>query len=159
MDHGLDRIDRSARPVGWSVGWLAFKGLLSSAMLAVAIWLARVAWPPTAHPGFLLPVSLLIFFAALPWVRWDRPSRALGLVLITLSFGAAFVAYLTVVGPDPWPRPCSGRHALACEFINLLQALGGVHLAALPFAGAALVALYAGVRMATRPGGSRVGGP
>ncbi|MCH2242676.1 MAG: hypothetical protein MK041_12290 [Aquabacterium sp.] len=153
MGMGRDRTDRSARPVGWSVGWLAFKGLLSSAMLAVAIWLACVAWPPTAHPGFLLPISLLIFFAALPWVRWDRPSRALGLVLITLSFGAAFAAYLIVVEPDPWPRACSGRHALACELINLLHSLGGVYLAALPFAGAALVALYAGVRMAIRPAG------
>ena len=74
MGIGRDRTDRSARPVGCSVGWLAFKGLLSSAMLAVAI-----AWPVLRyHLAAMLAAQCLTAFFAVWITHHDTEHDGLG---------------------------------------------------------------------------------
>ncbi len=130
--------------------WLGFKAVLSLALLSGAAWLMVKATPHIAEqPEVLGITAVLLFMAALLWVRLDRPSTAAGLVVVVLSFGPAFAAARMTSGEVAWPRTCT-RHRGFCELVNLLHDLGGPYLAAAPLAMAALIVFFIGVRVVVR---------
>ena len=76
--------------------WRGFKALLSLVLLVAAAFLMTVAAPHlNENPSFLGVAAMLVFFAALPWVRFDTPTRTLGLACIVFSLALAFVAAQT----------------------------------------------------------------
>ena len=130
--------------------WLGLKAVLSLALLSGAAWLMVKATPPIAEQPEALGISaVLLFMAALLWVRLDRPSRAGGLAVVVLSFGPAFAAARMTRAEVAWPRTCTRQRGF-CELANLLHDLGGPYLAAAPSSMAALIVFFIGVRVVVR---------
>ena len=119
--------------------WQSFKLLLSSLLLSGVVFIGWVLFTRAFDPALLGVASVLLFFAAWPWVDHMRPSRALSLVGLVFSLGAGFVASRTLVGDLAYPRACHGRGRSFCELENLLYELGGPSLAAAPMAAFSLV--------------------
>ena len=117
-----------------SIIWLGIK-LTLSLVLVAALWLL-LSQPiePLRRPAVLGFGAFLLFLAALPWVNFERPHRAFGLVGIFISLGFLIVVGSFLTGDTSFPMSCSGRSADFCEFINSLYALGGPYLAAAPIA-------------------------
>jgi hypothetical protein len=100
----------------------------------------------------------LVFFAALPWVNFQRPSRALGLVVVVFGLMTLLLAVSQMLQPEDFPQDCSSRRrGVLCHVENGLFEVGGAVLAALPYALAGLALLVIGVRLVWRlrrqPGG------
>lgn len=83
--------------------------------------------------GALAASAAFLFLAALPWLRFQRPSRALALAGVMFSFALLFVASRPFTRAQVYPLVCTGRRRW-CEIENLLFFFGGAPLAALPFA-------------------------
>jgi hypothetical protein len=115
--------------------WTAFKLLLSLALVAAPTALFVAAPSALQDPAFIGVAALLVFFAALPWVSFAEPNRALALSGVVASFGLGFIA--VHIASAEFPRHCSGRRRLFCELENLLFSVGGENLAAAPWAAAA----------------------
>jgi hypothetical protein len=81
----------------------------------------------------LVLASVFLFLAAVPWMKFDGPSRGLGLVGVMLAFDLLFIASYPFTHPDKFPVTCKGKGQLSCEVVNLLFSLGGPTLAALPY--------------------------
>lgn len=126
---------------GMSLLWRGFKLLLSASLLAVAAILCWLLISRQFDAGVLAIASVLLFFAAWPWVEHKRPNRAMALVGMVFAIAIAFIATNVYVGETPFPRPCRGRGVLLCEMQNLLFWLGGPKLAAAPFAALAAIVL------------------
>lgn len=127
--------------------WLAFKLLLSATLVAAPIALLVVAPQALNDPVFIGISAVLLFFAALPWVNFTAPNRGLALAGVVFSIGVLFVAGRAVFGLVQFPRQCSGRGVVLCEFENLLFAAGGEYLAAAPLALLAAFLFVGSVRM------------
>jgi len=129
--------------------WFAFKLMFSIALVAAPIVLFSLAPRVVTDPVFIGIAALLLFFAALPWVNFERPNRALALAGMVFSFGIALLAARTAFGFEHLPRHCSGRVVL-CEFENILFFVGGEYLAAAPFGLMAAFLLVGSLRMLRR---------
>lgn len=121
------------------MAWRTFKPLLSAALLALAAFSVYLFFISGFDAMPLGAASVLVFFAAWPWVDHSRPNRPLSLVRLVFSLMFAAVAVHTATGGTHFPKLCQGRRALLCEFENVLFSLGGELLAAAPFAAAAAV--------------------
>jgi hypothetical protein len=130
--------------------WLVFKLLFSTALVAIPIALVGTAPRAIDKPVFIGISALLLFLAALPWVKFERPNRALALAGIFLSLGIAILAARTAFGFVEFPRQCTGRRAALCEVENLLFSAGGEYLAATPFGVLAAFLLVGSLRMLNR---------
>lgn len=130
--------------------WLGFKFLLSSALVAAAALLLYATGWLRLEAMAIGITSVLLFFAAWPWVDHTAPNRALGLVGTMLSFGLAFIAISRLADKLTFPLLCTGRRSLLCHADNLLHAIGGKLLVALPYALLALVVLGYSVRAVIR---------
>jgi hypothetical protein len=130
--------------------WFGFKFLLSSTLVAAAVALLYATSRLRLEPMAIGIASVLLFFAAWPWVDHTAPNRALGLVGIMISFGIAFIAMRHLADETTFPLLCTGRRALLCHVDNLLHAMGGKLLAALPYALCALLLLGYSVRSLIR---------
>ena len=138
--------------------WILFKLALSAVLL---VGVGTLFWLGLRH-GFAAWVfgimGGLVFFAALPWVNFQRPSRALGLVFVVFGSMTLLLAVRQMLQPEDFPQDCSSRRRVAmCHVENGLFELGGAVLAALPYALAGLALLMIGVRLVWRlrrqPGG------
>ena len=125
--------------------WFAFKLLFSVTLVVAPISLLVAAPHAMTDPVFIGISSILLFFAALPWVNFTTPNRALGLVGIIFSFCIAFLAVQM-----EFPRSCTGHRVLFCEFENLLFLVGGKFLAAAPFAALAAFVFVGSMRILIR---------
>ena len=127
--------------------WISFKIVLSITLVAAPISLLALAPQALADPVFMGISAVLIFFAALPWVKFTVPNRGLALAGIVFSIGVLLLAGQTAFGSVQLPRQCTGRRTLLCEFENLLFAAGGEYLAAAPFAIFAVILFGGSIRM------------
>ncbi|MDB5898688.1 MAG: hypothetical protein JWP41_2290 [Ramlibacter sp.] len=132
--------------------WVIFKLLLSVALVAIPIALFVAAPRALLEPAFVGLSAMLVFFAAILWVDFTRPNRALGLAAIVISIGIALLGARTALGYVQFPQPCSGRGRLFCEIENLLFLIGGEFLAAAPFGVLAVCTFALGVRVVGRAG-------
>lgn len=130
--------------------WLGFKFLLSSTLVAAAVALLYATGWFRLEPMAIGIASVLLFFAAWPWVDHTAPNRALGLVGVMLSFGLGFLAISRLADGLTFPLLCTGRRSLLCHTDNLLHAMGGKLLVALPYALLALLLLGYSVRAVFR---------
>lgn len=138
--------------------WLLFKLALSAVLMAgvgALFWLGLRHGFPAWVFGMM---GGLTFFAALPWVNLQRPSRALGLVAVVFGVVVLLLAVRQMLQPEDFPQDCSSRRrAFLCHVENGLFEVGGAVLAALPYALAGLALLLIGVRLVWRlrrqPGG------
>jgi hypothetical protein len=130
--------------------WLVFKLLFSAALVAAPVAFFVAAPRALAEPAFIGISAVLLFFAALPWVNFTAPNRSLALAGIVFSLGMAFLAGRTAFGFALFPRHCTGRRSVYCEFENLLFAAGGEYLAAAPFALFAAFLFAGSIRMLNR---------
>lgn len=132
--------------------WFGLKALLSALLLLGASILALFVWRVPGQFAFLGLAAVFLLFAALPWVDFTRPNRALGLVLILFALGMGLLAWQDAHEVAAWPKSCSGRGSAICGLKNLLWMAGGPVLAALPWALLAAVLLVAGARVLRRAG-------
>ncbi len=111
--------------------WLIVKSVVSLASLLVAALLGLLFFhrPEADFLGF---AGAFLFLAALPWLNYQHPSRALSLAGVVFSFGLIAVASRPFTNANEYPRSCIGQR-LWCDVENLLFMLGGPPLAALPF--------------------------
>lgn len=100
-------------------------------------------------PGFKLLLSLSLL-AALPWVDFELPDRALGLSGIVFGLGAGFAAWQTAFDLTAWPSACRSRSGVNCELPNLPWLAGGPTLAALPLIVVAVALFWEGARLVRR---------
>lgn len=135
---------------GMNFLWRALKLLLSTALLLAAGTFFWLLFTREFQPVVLVIASVLVFFAAWPWVNHERPSRVLALVGCVFALAFAFVAARTASGEVVFPRHCSGRGSLYCAMENLLYAIGGTGLAALPFAVLSVAVLALSLRALAR---------
>ncbi|MCV2362972.1 hypothetical protein LNV23_05835 [Paucibacter sp. DJ1R-11] len=98
-------------------------------------------------PIFIGLSSLLVFFAALPWVNFALPGRSLGLAGVFFAIGIAALGIQTAAGAVSLQHACGRRYSVLCELDKLLFLLGGELLAATPFATCALFLLAGSVRL------------
>lgn len=126
--------------------WVAFKVFLSLGLVAAPIALLVAAPHAAMEPLFIGIASMLLFFAALPWVDFSSPNRAVGLAGIVFSIWMALLGVRSAMGYVEFPQPCTGRGRVFCEFENLLFQLGGEYLAAAPFGLLALVLFRLSIR-------------
>ena len=109
------------------------KAVVSLAAFSVSAVCALIFAQEIEAISLLVLASVFLFLAAVPWMKFDGPSRGLGLVGIMLSFGLLFSASYPFTHPDKFPVTCKGKGQLSCEVVNLLFSLGGPTLAALPY--------------------------
>lgn len=114
--------------------WTAFKLALSLALVAAPCAFLLAAPAAWGDPLFIGVAALLLFFAALPWVKFERGGRSVALAGIVFALGIAFAAWQVATRQAGYPQSCRGRRALFCEIENLLYAIGGPLLAAMPYA-------------------------
>lgn len=120
--------------------WRVFKALLSAACVLVAVLLSVHFVKFPGDPSFLGGAGVFLFFAAIVWLDFTKPSRALGFAGIAVSLGFLILAFSEATGSDIYPRHCSGRGALLCYLQNQLYVIGGRPAASIPsflFAGIA----------------------
>jgi hypothetical protein len=134
--------------------WVAFKILLSLGLVAAPIVLLVAAPNAVMEPLFIGISSMLLFFAAVLWLDFSTPNRAVGLAGIVFSIWIGLLAARSALGYVEFPRPCTGRGRIFCEIENLLFQVGGEYLAAAPFGLLALVILRLSVRTVCRTLGS-----
>jgi hypothetical protein len=77
--------------------------------------------------------GMFLFFSAILWLDFTKPSRALGLAGIVISLGVLILAFSTATGSDVYPKHCSGLGLALCELQNLLYVTGGRPAAAIPW--------------------------
>ncbi|MDC6166889.1 hypothetical protein [Paucibacter sp. XJ19-41] len=130
--------------------WPGFKLLLSLSLLAALLAFIVAAPQALADPSVWGLSSILLVMAALPWVDFERPNRALGLSGLVFGLGVGFAAWQTAFGVTEWPRACRGRSSLICELQNLLWLAGGPTLAALPLLVVAVALFWGGARLVRR---------
>ena len=130
--------------------WLAFKFLLSASLVAAAGVFVWLLFTHQFQAWALATASVLLFFAAWPWVNHERPNRPLAFVGIVLGLMFAFLGAITASGEVSFPRSCSGRGLVFCQFENLLFAVGGRDLAAVPFLLLSLFVLSVSLRSLVR---------
>ena len=138
--------------------WILFKLALSAVLLVGA---GTLFWLGLRHgfPAWVFGImGGLVFFAALPWVNFQRPSRALGLVFVVFGSMTLLLAVRQMLQPEDFPQDCSSRRRVVmCHVENGLFEMGGAVLAALPYALAGMALLMIGVRLVWRlrrqPGG------
>lgn len=118
--------------------WRAFKFLFSAGLLALAGFFVYLLFVSGFQAMPMAIASVLLFFAAWPWVNHERPNRSLSLVGIVFSLMFAVVAVNIATGGTQFPKLCNGRRVLFCELENALYSLGGNLLAATPFAALAV---------------------
>jgi hypothetical protein len=122
--------------------WLAFKLCLSAVMLLVALLMGSVAARPPADWTFAGFAGGLLFFTAVLWIDYTKPSRAMGLAGIMVAIGLGLVARNISAGGTVFPRPCTGRAWLMCQFENELYRLGGLDAVAALWYFIALLVMY-----------------
>lgn len=112
--------------------WRIFKFLLSMVCFLFATLLA--VFGTKSNPAFEMYIAagVFVFFAAILWIDTTKPSRALGLAGMVVSFGIFMLAFSEATGHDLYPKQCHGRGILICELENLLFAVGGYPAAAIP---------------------------
>lgn len=133
--------------------WFGFKFLLSAMLVAGPLTLFTLMPHALAQPFLLGIAAGLLFIAALPWVDFTSPNRALGLASFVFALGLGLLAWQDAFGTAAsWPKSCGGRGSLICELRNLLWLIGGPVLAALPWAMLSLLLLWAGLRLVKRTG-------
>jgi hypothetical protein len=129
--------------------WLALKGLLSSILVAIAVAMLLLR-PLTLEPSTLVLSSACLFIAALPWIDFSKPSRAIGLASLVLSFVFLKISSGLVAGSGVFPKVCDGRRKAFCNFENLLYEVGGKYLAAAPVFALATLLFVGGVVLVVR---------
>jgi hypothetical protein len=131
--------------------WIAFKFCFSLVLVLLTWLLSTTAFRgPEVDWRGLGFLGVLLFLAALPWVDFTRPSRALALVVVVFALGAGNVARGYLRGASQLPHDCSRRRWLLCELENQLFLFGGAPaVAALWFLAAALL-LYCAYLLFTR---------
>jgi hypothetical protein len=138
--------------------WILFKLGLSAVLL---LGVGGLFWLGLRHgfPDWVFGImGGLVFFAALPWVNFQRPSRALGLVIVVFGLMTLLLAGRIMLHPEVFPQDCSSRRrGVLCIVENGLFEVGGALLAGLPYALAGLALLLIGARLVWRlrrqPGG------
>jgi hypothetical protein len=120
------------------VVWLLFKFLFSVGLVALAGLFIYQTVGSEFQASSIGAASVLLFFAAWPWVDHERPNRSLSLARIVLSLLFGVMALNTATGGYRFPRLCDTRRGLLCELENFLYALGGNTLAAAPYAAFAI---------------------
>jgi hypothetical protein len=112
--------------------WSIVKATVSLVSGAFAAILALLFAHQPESPGILAAAAAFLFLTALPWLDLSRPSRGLSLAGVVLAFGLLLVASRPFAKAAEYPLHCTTRR-LWCEVENLLFAIGGAPLAALPF--------------------------
>ena len=113
-------------------GCNALKFVLSSVLTGLGALLLLFN-PTLLDPEVLAMAGVLLLLAAIPWIDFGRPSRALGFVCICLSIGFFVFGFKTLAGQMAFPRECSVRRFIFCELMNFLHQVGGNVLAAVPW--------------------------
>jgi hypothetical protein len=111
--------------------WSIVKAVVSLASVSFAALLGQM-FSHRPEASILGGAAAFLFLAALPWLNFQHPSRALSLAGVVFSLGLLSVASRPFTNATEYPRSCI-RQRLSCDVENLLFMLGGPPLAALPF--------------------------
>lgn len=129
--------------------WRAFKVVLSAVLLAVMF---LILYFFARHPDNFILLGLagvFLFMTALLWANLKPTSREFALAGIVIALGILFVGLQTLTGATYFPRECSGRPMgrMLCDFENVLYAVGGPTLAAVPDIFLGVILLYGSARL------------
>lgn len=75
----------------------------------------------------------------------------MGWAILVVASGALLMTVQVLIGGMALPAACTGRGSLICEAMNLLHAVGGRMLAALPVALITGFLVRLGVRLIRKP--------
>lgn len=134
--------------------WITFKVFLSAFILLVAGIISVTSFRTPIHWEDFGFIGLLVFFAAVFWIDYSKPSRAVGLVGIVIAIGLTLMARETAAGRIKYPTQCTFdvRDWPICHIGNGLYAIGGPYAVAAAWLILALLVFYVSCRTFTRDG-------
>jgi len=118
--------------------WRTFKYILSGLLLLLAGLLAFMYF---RNPDSALMLGLSGFFillAAILWIDFSKPNRALAMFGLVIALGFAYFGFAVLTGLVVYPSECSGRRAF-CDLLNFLYGIGGRPAASAPMFALAIV--------------------